>query len=358
MGAKRECPGRWTTAWNGAASPVRWLTRAFRGDTRAPRDVDAALRKALLAVLERDWDRAESLLVSACRADSRSVEPYLALARLLRSRGEIGRAIRIHQNLLLRVDGESEAGRAALADLAADFQQGGFLRRSIASYEDLLSQDPKHLAALRALVRLRAESREFERAIELERRLAKVEKRSGSRTEAELRVKMAEVAHGEGRSSDARRALKQALRRDSDCVGAWVLLGELEAQRGRNKAALAAWKRVPVLDSGAGTRVLPQLEATFAALEKPRGFETFLRGLLENRPEDATLRIALARHLAAVTELRQVLAGAPADKAARTTLGRLLLAENRDSAALKEYGELLDILDRDLEFPVGVEAFE
>jgi len=344
---------------------VRWLTRAFGGDTRAPRDVDAALREALLAVLERDWDEAEDLLVAACRADSGAVEPYLALARLLRTRGEIGRAIRIHQNLLLRLDIASDHGRAALADLAADFQQGGFLRRAIASYEDLLAQDPKHPAALRALARLRAESRDFERAIELERRLAKVERRKPGPAEAELRVQMAEAAHAEGRSADARRAVKQALRRDARCAGAWILLGELDAERGRTKAALSAWKRVPALDSRAGARVFPQLEATFAALERPRDFEAFVRQILEERPGDGPARISLARHLAArgdaeaaVAELRHVLAERPGDREARTTLGRLLLAEEWDADALKEYGELLDVLDRDLSFPPSIEAFE
>ena len=42
---------------------------------------------------------------------------------------------------------------------------------------------------------------------------------------------------------------------------------------------------------------------------------------------------------------------------ARTTLGRLLLAENRDADALREYGELLDVLDRALSFPPTDEAF-
>lgn len=343
---------------------MRWLTRAFGGDTRAPRDVDAALRGALLAVLERDWDEAERLLVAACRSDSKGVEPYLALARLLRARGEIGRAIRIHQNLLLRLDAASDHGRAALADLAADFRQGGFLRRAIASYEDLLAQDPKHPEALRALTRLRAQSRDFDRAIELERRLAKLERRDPRPAEAELRVQLAEAAQAEGRSADARRAVKQALRRDARCARAWSLLGELEAERGRSKAALSAWKRVPALDPRAGARVFPQLEATFAALEKPRDFESFMRGILEERPDDDHARIALARHLAArgdaeeaVAELRRVLADRPNDKEARTTLGRLLLAENRDADALREYGELLDVLDRALSFPPTDEAF-
>ena len=74
---------------------MRWLSRVFGGDTRAPRDVDSALRAALLSVLERDWEEAERLLVAAARFDSSAVEPYLALARLCRQRGEIGFAVRM-----------------------------------------------------------------------------------------------------------------------------------------------------------------------------------------------------------------------------------------------------------------------
>ena len=62
---------------------MSWLSRVFRGDARAPRDVDAALRAALLAVLDRDYGEAEKMLLAAVRLDSDAVEPYLALAHLL-----------------------------------------------------------------------------------------------------------------------------------------------------------------------------------------------------------------------------------------------------------------------------------
>ncbi len=49
---------------------MRWFVRAFGGNARAPRDVDGALRSALLAVLDRNLDEAESLLTQAVRIDS------------------------------------------------------------------------------------------------------------------------------------------------------------------------------------------------------------------------------------------------------------------------------------------------
>jgi lipopolysaccharide biosynthesis regulator YciM len=330
-----------------------WLSRAFGGDARAPGDVEAALQSALLAVLDRDLDRAESMLAAAVRLAPNDDFAYLALARLYRMRGEIGRAIRIHQNMLLHLDVGSTRGRTAMADLGADFAQGGFLRRAIASYEQVLAQDGKHPEALRALVRLLAEVREFPRAIELARRLAKIERRDPDPSEAELRVAMAEAARAEGRSEEARSAIKKALRRNPGSLRAWIVLGELEAERGRTKAALAAWLRVPELDRRAGPQVYPQLEATYAALGRAREFETCLRGLLDSRPDDHGARLALARTLAArgdselaLAELASLLERDPDDLEARATLGRILLAEARDAEVAKAHRELIEALER------------
>jgi lipopolysaccharide biosynthesis regulator YciM len=313
--------------------------------------VDAALRAALLAALVRDLDRVEEMLGEAVRMDSRAVEPYLALGRLYRLRGEVGRAIRLHQNLLLRRDLSPEEETAALADLAADFQQGGFLRRAIASYEEVLSRDRQHPAALRALVQLLAQVREYPRAIRLGRRLAKLEGRGAAAQEADLLVEMAEAAEAEGRSDQARRAVRRALRRRGDSVRAWILLGALEAERGRSKAALAAWSRVPEIDRRSGPAVYPRIEATYAALDRSREFEDFLRRLLDGRPDDPGARLALARTLGArgetdgaVDELRRLLEADADDLEARAALVRLLLAEGRD--ARSESAALLEVLER------------
>ncbi len=331
---------------------MRWLPRVWRGDARAPRDVDSALRAALMAVLEGDWEEAERLLVAGAQLDSDSLETYLALALLLRARGEVGRAIRIHQNLLLRLEPSSPHGLLALEGLAADFRAGGFQARAIASYEELLTHDSDHERALRALVELHADAGDSARAVELARRLGKRDGGARAR-EAELRTRAAAVAWEAGRSDEARKAVRKALRRDKGCVAAWVLLGEIEAERNRPKAAVDAWSRVPRLDRASGPLVYAKLDASWAALDQPRRFEAYLRELLEEQPEDARARLALARALAsrgdveqALSELRGILTHEPDDLAARIALGRLLLEQGRDAEAAKAHAELLDFLDR------------
>src|SRR5262249_20468428 len=152
---------------------------------------------------------------------------------------------------------------------------------------------------------------------------------------------------------DARRAAKRALRANPRSVRAWILVGTLEAERGRSKAALAAWQRVPPIDRKSAALVYPRIESAYAALDRSREFESYLRELLAARGDDVHARVALARARAArgetdeaVAELRRVLDRDPEHLAARAALGRLLLSEHRDPEATKEYGELLDVLER------------
>jgi lipopolysaccharide biosynthesis regulator YciM len=332
---------------------LRWLRRVLAERSGAPQSSHEALRRALLAVLDRDLPRAERLLSDAVELDSEDADAYLALGRVYRLRGELGRAIRIHQGLLLRPELGARERRAALAELGADFRQGGFLRRAIASYEDVLAQDPGDRGALGALARLYRDARDFAAAIDAERRLARIEGRDSAGLEAELLVELAEVARAEGRAADARRALKRALARDRNCVRAWIALGDADAETGRLRRALAAWRRVPEIDRAAGPAVYPRLASALAAAGRAPEHEAWLRRQLEAAPDDAGARLALARALAgrgavddAVAEVRAVLARQRDAIEARVALGRLLLGDHRDPDAVKEYAELLEVLER------------
>jgi lipopolysaccharide biosynthesis regulator YciM len=332
---------------------MSWFRRWLRGETRASKDVETVVRKALRCVLEGDLDTAEQLLSRAVRIDSDQVDAYLSLARLYRLRGEVGRAVQVHQNILLRADIGSEQRDEALLGLAGDFRKGGFLQRSIAAYEEVLARRPHDQNALRALVRLRADVRDYRRAVELQRQLARAEGRDGGTEEARLLVEMSEAAHAEGRSDEARRALRRALRQDPRCVEAWIQLGALEAERGRSKRALAAWKRVPELDRRSGAEVYPRLEAAYAAIGRAREFEDYLRQLLEGRPGDVDASLALVRALsargdsdAAISEVRAVLERDGENLQAYVVQSRVLLAAGREAEAVKGLEELLDLLER------------
>ena len=66
--------------------------------------------------------------------DKDTVETHFALGNLFRKRGEVDRAIRIHQNLIARENLTDEHRSQALLALAEDYMRAGLLDRA----EDLV----------------------------------------------------------------------------------------------------------------------------------------------------------------------------------------------------------------------------
>ncbi len=332
--------------------------RFRRGGSGGSRKVDgprleAAFREALTALLEDDLDAAEETLAALVRDDSSQVEVYLALGQLYRRRGDVGRAIRVHQNLLLRGDLDDPHRERALRGLARDFRKGGFLTRAIAAYEELRDRRPRDPEMLAALARLRADTRDFDGALDAQRRWARATGEDGRPGEAALWLERAEAERAEGRSDEARRALAKSLKLARGQAQAWLRLGELEAERGKPKKAVAAWQKAIEADPRVGETVYPQLEAVLAGLGRSAQFERDLRARLEAHPEDACARLALARTLgargetaAALEEIETLLTREPDHLALHAARARLLLAAGQEGEAAKALGELVEVLER------------
>ena len=321
--------------------------------TLKPEELAAALRRGLRAAVAEEWATAETWLERVVEADSGDLDAYHALARLYRRQGAIGRAIRMHQNLLLRADLPKKQRAEALLELARDFEAGGFTERAAASYEEFLDNQPRHVEALQHLIPLLQELREHARARALCRRLRRREPRDADRLEVPLLLAEARACADEGDHDGARKALKRCLGRDKNCGPAYAILGQLEAERGKTSRALDAWKRAAKTDPVLARELYLKLDAGFAAHGKTGDFEAFLRDILSTRPQDGFARIALARALgsrgesvAAIEELARAIEMAPGELSLHAELGRQLLAANQDSAALKAYAELVAQIER------------
>ena len=322
-------------------------------DPRKAGSVEAALRRSLRAAVAGDWPTAETWLERIVEADSADLDAYHALARLYREQGDIGRAIRMHQNLLLRGDLDKQQKTEALLELARDFEAGGFAERAIAGFEEVLDANPRDREALARLVQLHGELRDYPRALALVKRWRRFEREAADAIELDLLVAQAQGQADEGDADAARATLKRALRRDKTSAAAWSMLGDLEAERGRDARAIDAWRKAVTADGSLGRGLLPKIEAGYAARKKPQDYEKLLRSLIEERPAEPSTRVALARTLAsrgdtrsAIEELSRAIEVAPSESSLRVELGRMLLDAGQDGEALKSYAALLDAIER------------
>lgn len=330
---------------------MAWRRKSASGH---PDEIERAWRRSLRAAVAEDWPTAETWLERIVEANSKDLDAVHALARLYRQHGAMGRALRMHQNLLLRSDLNRNARAEILLELARDFEAGGYKERAAATYEELLGLQPRNDEVLERLVDLLHDLKEFPRALALVRRLRRRNRETGSRLELEVLLSQAQFLREEGDHDGARRSIKRCLRRDKTCGTAWALLGELEVERGKTAKALAAWKQGAAVDESVASSLYPKIAASFAARGKPEDFDRYLLDIIEDRPSDHAARIALARTRAgrgdraqAIEVLARAIEIAPTEPGLRVELGRQLIASGQDAEALKAYADLLDALERD-----------
>jgi lipopolysaccharide biosynthesis regulator YciM len=122
--------------------------------------------RGLNFLLNEEPDRAIDAFIEVAKLDPETTELHFALGNLFRRRGEMERAIRVHQSLLNRADLPVAEREHAQHELAQDFLKAGMLDRAEAGFKQL-SVTRYALPALRSLLRIYEFEHDWPRAIEI-----------------------------------------------------------------------------------------------------------------------------------------------------------------------------------------------
>src|SRR5690349_3899656 len=179
--------------------------------------------KGLNFLLNEQPDKAIEAFIEVVKVDPQTVELHFALGSLFRRRGEVDRAIRMHQNLIERPDLQEEQKRAALFELAQDYLKAGLLDRA----EELflkLEGTPHAEPALKFLLEIYEQEKDWEKAIGVAEKLESVTGQSHQKEIANFYCELAsrEIMHT--RQEQARPYLAAALAHHRLCVRANMLL--------------------------------------------------------------------------------------------------------------------------------------
>ena len=120
--------------------------------------------KGLNFLLNEQPDKAIEAFIEVVKVDPQTVELHFALGSLFRRRGELERAIRMHQNLVERPDLQQEQKLVALFELAQDYLKAGLLDRAEELFlrlEGTAHAEP----ALKFLLEIYQQEKEWQKAI-------------------------------------------------------------------------------------------------------------------------------------------------------------------------------------------------
>ena len=153
-----------------------WIAGRFdmRQIVSETRQLPDSYFKGLNFLLNEDHDQAIDAFVEVAKLDTETTELHFALGSLFRRRGEIERAIRVHQSLLNRADLAAQDQAQARYELAQDFFKAGMFDRAEAGFLQAIQDKPYAVAATRALIRIYEAEHNWPKAIEAVENLQKL----------------------------------------------------------------------------------------------------------------------------------------------------------------------------------------
>jgi lipopolysaccharide assembly protein B len=155
-------------------------------------------------------DRALDMFLKLMDANAETIETHFALGSLYRRRGEVERAIRIHQNLLARKELPSEHREQALLALAQDYLRAGVLDRAEGLFQQVGEVPRLRVSALDALRGVYERQHDWQQALGAYRQLARIKAAPARSVAAHYLCELAAAAIERGDIPEARSLLKQA----------------------------------------------------------------------------------------------------------------------------------------------------
>ena len=245
-------------------------------------------------------DLAIEELTKAAGLDAPALEIHLILGNLYRERGQVSKAIQLHQNLLKRPKLTPMEQAYVLLCLGLDFKRGGFIDRAFQAFSEVTRLDPGNQYALLNLERLHEEQQEWQEARAIRQRLADIapagEKPRDQSILAFLENELGLQAVRENASEVAIKHFEKALELDGETVPASLNLGDVHMSQGEPAKAVAIWEQIIRTAPERSYLAFERLEKAYDKIDGPARFVRFCERLINGNPQDWRARLALGQH--------------------------------------------------------------
>ena len=244
-------------------------------------------------------DQAIDELTQATSTDTDALEIQMILGNLYRQKGQVSRAISVHQALLQRPDLTQLEHAYVLLCLAFDFRHAGFVDRALEAFQEVLVLDAQNRYALVNLQKLYEEQHQWTDALQVRERIARID--AGRRPEGQtilgfLRNQIGQEQQRSGNATAAARTFADAIDTAPLTVPAYLNLGDVREQQGNPAGAIEAWEQLTQQNPDRAYLAFERLERAYTAQDTPHRFSGLCERLIAANPQDWRGRLALSRH--------------------------------------------------------------
>ena len=264
-----------------------WALGRFgeRDEEDAPPPLNTDYLKGLNFLLNEQTDQALELFLQMVRVDDKTIETHFALGSLFRRRGEVDRAIRIHQNIIARPDLAAEQRDQALYSLAKDYLAAGLLDRAEKLFVRLGQGSRYQVQALENLCRIYEQEKEWQKAIDCGQRLETLGGQSLALQIAHYYCELAEESAAGNDYPSARQFVKKAQAGRPRTMRGALTRAHIARQTDDYKTALRLYHRIIDEHTYLIAEALPEIVTTYEQEGSMAGLEKALKTMLAKNPE-------------------------------------------------------------------------
>ncbi len=253
-------------------------------------------------LVSNQLDLAIEELTKAAGLDRDALEIHLILGNLYRQKGQVSKAIQLHQSLLQRPRLTRLEHAHVLLCLGLDFRRGGFVDRAFEAFSEVVRLDPENKYALLNLEKLHEEQHQWREAQVIRQRMAEAagdtERARDQAILAFLENELGLQATREQRPDNAVKHFEAAIDLDKQTVPAYLNLGDVRMTEDDPRAAIEVWEKLLRIAPERAYLAFSRLESAYASLGTPSRFLDLCRRLVEANPQDWRARLALGQHVA------------------------------------------------------------
>lgn len=241
-------------------------------------------------LLNEQSDKAVDVFIKLLEVDSDTVETHLALGSLFRRRGEVDRAIRIHQNLIARPQLSIQQRKEALMALGQDYMSAGVFDRAERIFLEVVELGgSRDTSSLQGLLAIYQQEKAWEKALDIIKKLEISTGASFHNQAAHYYCEMASQALKINAMDRAIYCIKQAMNVDPESVRASLMNATIEIKEGRYKQAIQSLKRVPQQDAEFLTEIIEPLVLCHKELDSMPDCIHYLEQTLEKHPRASVI---------------------------------------------------------------------
>jgi len=232
-------------------------------------------------LLSNQQDKAVDLFLDMLKEDTSTVEAHLTLGNLFRSRGEVDRAIRLHQSLMESASLTYDQRLLAVQQLGRDYMAAGMYDRAEDMFSQLVDETDFRVGALQQLLQIYQATSEWQKAIDVAERMVKQGKEKQRGEIAHFYCELALQQMGNDEMEKAISLLKKGAAADRDSARISIMMGRVLIERGEYAKAVESLMRVIDQDKELVSETLDMLQTCYQKLDKLDEWETFLHRCVE-----------------------------------------------------------------------------